>query len=69
MNLFCGTPSYMSPEIIKKQEYVGFPVDCWALGVLLYVLLCGKFPFKGNIFLILKKLITKELIIRIYIEK
>lgn len=45
--LFCGTPSYMAPEILSNKEYVGHPVDIWALGVLLFVMLCGSFPFKG----------------------
>lgn len=46
--MFCGTPSYMAPEIVNKQEYTGPPADIWALGVLLYALLCGTFPFKGQ---------------------
>ena len=37
----------MAPEIVSKIEYSGPPADIWALGVLLYALLCGKFPFKG----------------------
>ena len=37
----------MCPEIVNKNEYVGPPVDIWALGVLLYVMLWGKFPFRG----------------------
>lgn len=36
-----GTPSYMAPEIIKRQEYEGKPVDVWSLGVVLYAMLCG----------------------------
>lgn len=47
--MFCGTPSYMAPEIVSKQEYNGKYVDVWALGILLYTMLCGKFPFKGKI--------------------
>ena len=48
LTLFCGTPNYMSPEIILKKEYYGGPSDSWALGVLLFVIACGYFPFKGN---------------------
>lgn len=45
--MFCGTPSYMAPEIVSKQEYNGKFVDIWAMGILLFTMLCGKFPFKG----------------------
>lgn len=48
LTIFCGTPSYMSPEIVKKQDYYGKPSDVWALGILLFAMLFGKFPFRGN---------------------
>lgn len=48
LTLFCGTPNYMSPEIVLKKEYLGGPSDCWALGVLLFVITAGYFPFKGK---------------------
>lgn len=48
LKIFCGTPSYMSPEIVARKEYSGFCADVWAMGVLLYALLCGSFPFRGQ---------------------
>mmetsp|Transcript_29809 Transcript_29809/g.27292 ORF Transcript_29809/g.27292 Transcript_29809/m.27292 type:complete len:103 (+) Transcript_29809:1141-1449(+) len=47
LNIFCGTPSYMAPEIVSKKNYKGHATDCWALGILLFTLLCGHFPFRG----------------------
>lgn len=44
---FCGTPSYMSPEIVQRRPYDGLKSDIWALGILLYKLLIGRYPFKG----------------------
>lgn len=47
LKIFCGTPQYMSPEIVSKIDYIGQKADIWSLGILLYCMLCGKFPFKG----------------------
>jgi len=46
--MFCGTPSYMGPEIVSRIEYTGPPADIWASGVLLFALFNGYFPFRGN---------------------
>uniref|UniRef100_A0A673B1Z2 calcium/calmodulin-dependent protein kinase n=1 Tax=Sphaeramia orbicularis TaxID=375764 RepID=A0A673B1Z2_9TELE len=35
---FAGTPGYLSPEVLRKDPY-GKPVDMWACGVILYILL------------------------------
>lgn len=48
MKIFCGTPSYMAPEIVQKLEYRGEAADIWALGVLLFVMITGYFPYRGS---------------------
>jgi serine/threonine protein kinase len=37
----------MSPEIAGRQSYNGHAADVWALGVSLYLMLHGKFPFRA----------------------
>ena len=42
-----GTPLYMAPEIINKERY-NKAVDIWSIGVITWILLTGKPPFKGR---------------------
>ena len=44
-NLFCGSPSYMAPEIVNKKKYIAQYSDIWSLGVLFFSMLYGRFPF------------------------
>lgn len=44
-----GTPAYLAPEVIVAAEgtrYDGTAADLWSLGVLLYVMVCGAYPFR-----------------------
>ena len=45
---FCGTTVYMSPEIFQRKAYDPFKADVWALGVLLYKVVTGVYPFEYN---------------------
>ena len=44
----CGSVYFAAPELLNKQHYQGPEVDVWALGVILYVMLCGKMPFEDR---------------------
>ncbi|XP_042126013.2 putative sperm motility kinase W [Peromyscus maniculatus bairdii] len=43
---FRGTLFYLAPEILARKPYDGLAGDMWSLGVLLYVLVTGQFPYK-----------------------
>lgn len=46
-NTFCGTLEYMAPEMINHGSHT-HQLDVWALGILLYELVHGNAPFRGN---------------------
>jgi PAS domain S-box-containing protein len=44
---FCGTPAFASPEIILGIKYTGTQVDVWSTGVVLYLMVTGRYPFEN----------------------
>ncbi|XP_029483626.1 serine/threonine-protein kinase 40 isoform X1 [Oncorhynchus nerka] len=44
-----GSPAYISPDVLSGRPYHGKPSDMWALGVVLFTMLYGQFPFYDSI--------------------
>ncbi|KAK7808884.1 hypothetical protein U0070_018806 [Myodes glareolus] len=44
-----GSPAYISPDVLSGRPYRGKPSDMWALGVVLFTMLYGQFPFYDSI--------------------
>jgi serine/threonine protein kinase len=59
LDSFIGSPHYAAPELLQGIKYTGPEVDRWSLGILLYVMICGKQPFKHPDMKILYAKITK----------
>ncbi|KAJ0794720.1 putative protein kinase CAMK-CAMKL-CHK1 family [Helianthus annuus] len=57
----CGTPAYISPEVLRKKGYDGSKADTWSCGVILYALLAGCLPFREeNLMHMYKKIFKAE---------
>nr|XP_020025088.1 serine/threonine-protein kinase Chk2 isoform X4 [Castor canadensis] len=50
MRTLCGTPTYLAPEVLLSAGTAGYnrAVDCWSLGVILFICLSGYPPFSEH---------------------
>ncbi|OHT06266.1 CAMK family protein kinase [Tritrichomonas foetus] len=56
----CGSPLYVPPEVILRKPY-DFSADIWSLGVILYYMIYGNFPFlEKSIPLVMKKIVNED---------
>lgn len=55
----CGSPCYAAPEMLSGKKYDPKSSDAWAMGVVLFSMVCGYLPFEGKNTAELYKLITR----------
>lgn len=68
METFCGTQSYMAPELWSDARHYCSKVDIWALGAILFTCLCGYPPFSTDYTdFSLKEQIMKGIIMKVFI--
>lgn len=57
---FPGSPAYAAPELMRGTPYTGYASDIWAIGVCLYVLVTGEFPFWSDNRQLMREKILKD---------
>merc|ERR1711915_77686 len=45
---FCGSAAYAAPELLKGKMYRSFASDVWSLGVIFYVMLTHRMPYRDS---------------------
>ncbi|OHS96290.1 CAMK family protein kinase [Tritrichomonas foetus] len=69
MKTFCGSPAFVSPECLSKQVYDGRKSDIWSLGVILYAMVTGEFPWNlSNTNIMIQQIMKAEYKVPSYIS-
>ncbi|KAI9357389.1 hypothetical protein BD770DRAFT_435541 [Pilaira anomala] len=63
LETFCGSLSYSAPEVILRKKYTGPETDIWSLGVILFTLLAGEYPFDDD-----SEIMTQRKIVQVEYE-
>ena len=56
-----GTLAYMAPEMLRDGKSIDYRVDIYALGIVLYQMLSGELPFKGDLYTVINKQLSEPL--------
>ena len=70
LNTPCGSPCYVSPEMVNGEKYNGFKNDIWSTGIILYAMVSGYLPFEDiNQIILFQKIFSCEITFQKYVEK
>lgn len=68
LSTFCGTISYMTPEILQLKSYGGPKIAIWSMEVALYRMVTGELPFVGEIFEEVRKILSEHFFIPYFLS-
>lgn len=69
MKTFCGSPCYSAPECLCRVKYDGSKADIWSMGIILYSMVTGEFPWNiTNTSMMLRQILKASFYIPEYLS-